>query len=89
MSTTTTVASAPSLVPALPPPDGVTSNFEHPDSLMWAMNVSMAVAIPLATLFFGLRCYVRLWIKRQWIVEDCTQPNLNTHKVLDARLTGT
>jgi hypothetical protein len=30
----------------------------------------MGVCIPLVTIFFALRCYVRLFIKRTWIFED-------------------
>ncbi|KAI1759339.1 hypothetical protein GGR53DRAFT_523934 [Hypoxylon sp. FL1150] len=56
--------------PALPPPPGVTSNFDDPPSLTRGMNIAMGVAIPLATIFFGLRSYTRLFIRRTWIFED-------------------
>ncbi|KAI3397662.1 hypothetical protein diail_10533 [Diaporthe ilicicola] len=57
--------------PALPPPSGTTSNFDHPASKEAAMDVAIGVAIPLTTIFFALRAYVRIWIKHQWTVEDC------------------
>ncbi|KAI1371992.1 hypothetical protein F4677DRAFT_433680 [Hypoxylon crocopeplum] len=56
--------------PALPPPPGETSNFENPPSLAQANNIAMGVAIPLTTIFFFLRVYVRIWIKRAWTLED-------------------
>lgn len=34
------------------------------------MDIAMGVAIPLTTMFFLLRTYVRIFIKRQWIGED-------------------
>lgn len=70
MATATTSATPK---PALPPPAGETSNFEHPATLTGQMHIAMGVAIPLTTIFFFFRAYVRIWIKRQWIVEDCNQ----------------
>ncbi|ROW04910.1 hypothetical protein VPNG_07044 [Cytospora leucostoma] len=58
------------LSPALPPPPGTTPNPQHPATLKESMNIAMAVAIPLTTIFFLLRTFVRIWIKRQWICED-------------------
>ncbi|RWA08420.1 hypothetical protein EKO27_g6692 [Xylaria grammica] len=56
--------------PALPPPPGVTSNFEHPVSLKEQNNIAIGVAIPFLTIFFTLRVYTRIWIRRSWILED-------------------
>ncbi|KAJ8121849.1 hypothetical protein ONZ43_g1806 [Nemania bipapillata] len=56
--------------PALPPPPGVTSNFDHPVTLKHQNNIAIGVAIPLTTIFFFLRAYTRIWIKRTWTVED-------------------
>ncbi|KAK6076929.1 integral membrane protein [Seiridium cupressi] len=56
--------------PVLPAPPGQTSNFENPPSLVGAMNIAMAVAIPLTCFLFGIRTYVRLHIRQTWIVED-------------------
>ncbi|KAI0973737.1 hypothetical protein F4678DRAFT_459226 [Xylaria arbuscula] len=58
------------LTPALPPPPGVTSNFEHPVTLKQKNNIAIGIAVPLTTIFFLLRVYTRIWIKRTWIVED-------------------
>ncbi|KAI1243895.1 hypothetical protein MGN70_013762 [Eutypa lata] len=59
-----------SLTPASPPPPGVTSNFENPESLVRVNYIAMGVAIPLTTVFFTLRAYTRIWIKQTWIFED-------------------
>ncbi|KAI1181214.1 hypothetical protein F4777DRAFT_526343 [Nemania sp. FL0916] len=56
--------------PALPPPPGVTSNFDHPLTLKRQNNIAIGVSIPLTTIFFFLRAYTRIWIKRTWILED-------------------
>ncbi|KAI0535553.1 hypothetical protein GGR58DRAFT_478615 [Xylaria digitata] len=60
----------PQPTPALPPPPGVTPNFEHPITLKRQNNIAIGVAIPLTTTFFLLRAYTRIWIKRTWIFED-------------------
>ncbi|KAI1192531.1 hypothetical protein F5X97DRAFT_337481 [Nemania serpens] len=61
---------APTFVPALKPPPGVTSNPDHPASLVNLANIAIGIAIPLVTIFFVLRTYVRIFIKRAWIIED-------------------
>ncbi|KAL1870762.1 hypothetical protein Daus18300_005082 [Diaporthe australafricana] len=65
-----TTASSATPAPALPPPPGTTSNFDHPESLKGAINMAIGVSIPLTTIVFVLRMYVRIWIKGQWIGED-------------------
>lgn len=83
MATTTSNATP---TPALPPPPGVTSNFAHPATLKGAQDIAMGVAIPLTTIFFLLRTYVRIWIKKQWIGEDCEQfPARNSQPLLKLR----
>ncbi|KAI9695978.1 MAG: hypothetical protein M1820_008319 [Bogoriella megaspora] len=57
-------------IPFLDPPAGQTSNFEHPDTLSIRSTVAIAISLPLITLFFLLRSYVRLRVKRTWILED-------------------
>ncbi|KAI1182598.1 hypothetical protein F5B17DRAFT_419723 [Nemania serpens] len=61
---------APTFVPALKPPPGVTSNPDHPASLVNLANIAIGIAIPFVTIFFVLRTYVRVFVKRTWIVED-------------------
>ncbi|KAK7955876.1 uncharacterized protein PG986_005098 [Apiospora aurea] len=57
-------------IPAMPPPPGATSNFDHPDTLVLANYIAMGIALPFITIPFLLRCYVRPWRKRTWIFED-------------------
>lgn len=57
--------------PALEPPPGVVSNPINPPSLTYQSKITIAIAVPLTSLFFFARCYVRLMIKRTWIFEDC------------------
>lgn len=68
----TPVSSSPSatFTPALKPPPGVLSNPDHPASLAQHADIAMAVALPLATIFFLLRMYVRAILKRVFILED-------------------
>lgn len=61
----------PSLVPASKPPPGVTSNFVDPASLAYRSNIAIGLSVGLTTTFFFLRAFVRIWIKRTWILEDC------------------
>ncbi|KAL2290789.1 hypothetical protein FJTKL_14766 [Diaporthe vaccinii] len=65
---TTTIDATPT--PALMPPPGTTSNFDGPETSERAMTIAISVVIPLTTICFLLRIYVRIWIRRQWICED-------------------
>ncbi|KAI0115631.1 hypothetical protein GGR51DRAFT_556069 [Nemania sp. FL0031] len=56
--------------PALPPPPGATSNFDHPESLRQQFDIGAGISVPLTTIFVFLRSYSRLWVKRTWILED-------------------
>lgn len=66
---TTTVA-LPSFTPALRPPAGVVSNPDNPTSLAYLADITIAICIPLVTVFFLMRSYVRIVIKRTFIFED-------------------
>lgn len=57
--------------PALAPPDGLSSDFGHPDSLQRWSNLCISVCLSMSTIVFLLRTYVRVAIKRQWMLEDC------------------
>ncbi|KAI1177948.1 hypothetical protein F4777DRAFT_586962 [Nemania sp. FL0916] len=63
-------APTPTFTPALKPPPGVMSNPDHPASLVILANIAVGIALPLVTIFFFLRTYVRVIIKRQFIFED-------------------
>ena len=72
-STISSMMASPSatLKPALKPPPGVESNFANPESLKSKNDIAMAVSITLTTILYFMRCYARIIIKKQWIVEDC------------------
>ncbi|CAH0050951.1 unnamed protein product [Clonostachys solani] len=65
-----TSAPTASFTPALPPPAGVISNPDNPESLAFLATITISICLPLVTVFFFLRFYVRLFIKRTWIFED-------------------
>ncbi|POS74520.1 hypothetical protein DHEL01_v207087 [Diaporthe helianthi] len=54
--------------PTLTTPPGMTPN--QPETSKGPMIIASSVVIPLTSLCFFLRTYVRIWIKRQWIGED-------------------
>lgn len=62
---------SPSSQPALAPPPGETTNFAEPDPL-WKWNVlTQCACVGVSGICFLLRMYVRIWVKRCWLVEDC------------------
>ena len=64
---------------ALAPPPGAETNFNDPDTL-WKWNVLCQTAIMVIVgIMFFLRTYVRMWVKRSWILEDCKSSFLNKH----------
>ena len=65
------MTSSPSLVSALQPPAGVTPNFANPHSLAKWDILCVSLCLALTSIVFSLRTYVRLYIKRQWVLEDC------------------
>ena len=61
----------PALTPALNPPTGYKTDFNAPNDL-WNWNVlCQTLCLSIPGIMFVLRVYVRLWIKRVWILEDC------------------
>jgi hypothetical protein len=61
----------PQPTPALPPPPGVTSNFDSPESLSQQLRIGTGIVVPITTIFVFLRIYVRIWIRKAWVLEDC------------------
>ncbi|PSN64774.1 putative integral membrane protein [Corynespora cassiicola Philippines] len=60
----------PTFTPALKPPPGITPEPDNPASLAHVTDISIGVCIPLISIFFGLRTYVRGYLKRIWLFED-------------------
>ena len=56
---------------ALAPPPGQVSNFINPKSLEKWNLVCVLVCLITTIIVLVLRTYVRLWMKRQWQLEDC------------------
>ena len=76
--------------PALPPPTGVQSNPENPESLAVIGRVAIGICIPIVTIVFGLRSFVRLYYKgswSSWIYEDCER-YINTYSLTSDWLQG-
>lgn len=56
---------------ALNAPPGEMTDFEAPDPL-WKWNVlGQTACLSIPGIMFVLRVYIRLWVKRVWILEDC------------------
>ena len=68
-SASTSASATPT--PALKPPAGTTSNFDHPQSLAVYGDITIGICAPLVTIFFALRSYVRIRYKKVWNTEDC------------------
>lgn len=61
----------PSQIPAMTPPDGVTSNFVDPESRASATRIVICIALALMSLFLVLRVYSRLKTRGTFEVDDC------------------
>lgn len=57
--------------PVMPPPPGVTSNFENPVTLAPICRTAIFVAAPLAIVSLALRLYTRLRVTRSIGIDDC------------------
>lgn len=57
--------------PALSPPLGETSNFINPESLSKWITLCVTICLSVTGIVFLLRTYVRIVVKRKWILEDC------------------
>ncbi|KAK7926778.1 hypothetical protein PG985_003776 [Apiospora marii] len=69
-SVTPTATAVETRIPAMPPPPGSTSNFDHPETLARRNYIAICIALPFVIVPFALRCYIRLCRKRTWIFED-------------------
>lgn len=70
MASTSPSSTLPTFTPALKPPPGVSSSPEHPASLAHLATITIAICIPVITIFFILRSYVRFYVKRIFTFED-------------------
>lgn len=58
-------------VPAIAPPKGQFPNPVQPETLSKWNTLCVSVCLLTTTIAFALRAYVRVYVKRQWILEDC------------------
>lgn len=59
--------------PGMEPPNGVDSNFDNPDREMYYICiVSNAIAIPVTTVFMGLRLWARYRLSMKLQIDDST-----------------
>ena len=57
-------------VPALPPPNGITPDFDHPQSRAIYTVVISGVCLALMGIFVSIRVYTRICITRAWTKDD-------------------
>lgn len=69
------MASSPQPSSALPPPPGEASNFVNPESLSKSIILCVTLCLSVTGIALILRTYVRIFIKRVWILEDCKFPS--------------
>ena len=60
------------IIPAIPPPPGVTPNFVDPPNALGNTVALHTVCLFLVTLFLGLRLYTRHFITHSLKIDDCT-----------------
>lgn len=66
-----------------------TPNLDHPETSKGPMTIAIGVIVPLTSLCFFLRTYVRIWVKRQWICEDCKHGLARSEQKLQGYTTAT
>lgn len=59
------------IVPALPPPAGQTSNFVDPVYIGTRFLVVNCVFLPLAVIALAVRTWTRLFVVRSFRTDDC------------------
>lgn len=60
----------------IPPPDGVTPDFDNPRDAGRTLNiVGLGICCALITIFFFIRAYVRIFINRRVLLSDGRSPS--------------
>ncbi|KAK7996046.1 hypothetical protein PG991_015513 [Apiospora marii] len=63
----------PGPVGAIPPPPGVTPNFENPEDVLNTINLaSQILSIVIMTIFLALRVYVKMRVAPPFLLDDYT-----------------
>ena len=79
------MASTPEPSPALGPPSGQMSDFDQVNTLLKWDIVCVTACLAVTTLIFVLRTWVRVVVKKQWILKDCASI-LGCYITIDQRL---
>ena len=58
-------------IPALLPPPGITTNFNHPLSHAEHLIIACAICLPAMLVSVTVRFYTKLYIKHVWGLDDC------------------
>ena len=58
-------------IPALPPPKGIYSNLDHPQTLASSLIVVNAIFLSLMIVAVGIRLYTRVFLARATGWDDC------------------
>jgi hypothetical protein len=59
------------IIPAMPPPEGQTSNFVNPNYIGTKYLVVNCIFLPLAMIALGVRTWTRLFVVRSFRWDDC------------------
>lgn len=58
--------------PVIPPPPGLTSNFEHPRDVLHTVNlVTQILCIVVVTVAVTLRIVIKIRLRKKLDLEDC------------------
>ncbi|KAJ8133118.1 hypothetical protein O1611_g506 [Lasiodiplodia mahajangana] len=57
-------------IPAMKPPDGLSSNFVNPPSISYVVLITVGITLPLMLAFLVLRIYTRIKIAREYSPDD-------------------
>jgi hypothetical protein len=60
----------PTKIPAIPPPEGVKSNFINPDSQQPQLIIASAITLFLVFVGIAIRTYVKAILMRQFDITD-------------------
>jgi len=66
---------------AMPPPEGVTANFDNPDSIGYRLVIVSVVFPVLAVCFLIPRLYAAVYIIRKWHPDDCKNSDLGNFEI--------
>lgn len=67
-------SSGPTMIPAIPPPPGVTSNFVNPANCGRLLVVTGSVLVGIMVVFIAARAYTKTFITRKFFWDDCLFP---------------